>query len=99
MDAVAPNLESINLDQAELTFHSIKVDGRPVEFRVFERSVSIDLGIPLLVGQTVIVEIDYSCTPRRGLFFRGPDFRASSVASTCFHTRSIRRFQVLVSLL
>ncbi|MHB8568446.1 MAG: M1 family aminopeptidase [Nitrososphaerales archaeon] len=70
VEPISLTINYVELDQAELTFRSIKVNGKKASFVVRSRSIQIDLGFTLLPGARASIEIEYSAKPRRGLFFR-----------------------------
>ncbi|MGI0079499.1 MAG: M1 family metallopeptidase, partial [Nitrososphaerales archaeon] len=72
IEAVGSPIQAITLDAAEMSFESLKVNGAPASYSVGPKSVVIVLGLDLQAGESANVEIEYSATPRRGLYFRGP---------------------------
>lgn len=72
VEPVGSSIQRVTLDAAEMSFASIKVNGAPAPYSLEPMSVAIDLGADLSVGETASVEIEYSATPRKGLYFRGP---------------------------
>jgi aminopeptidase N len=65
-------ISSVELDSAELEVKAVRVEGEAADFEVRPKSIKILLGNELQFGQNARVEIEYSGTPRRGLYFRGP---------------------------
>jgi aminopeptidase N len=69
---VANPIRYLELDAAELVISSVRVNERRVEFETSRTTVRIDLGSELPPDSAFEVAVDYSATPRRGLYFRGP---------------------------
>ena len=69
LNAVAPIL-SIELDAAELKINSAKIDGKDAHYSTTGNKLKITSSAPL--KGSFNVEIEYSSTPRKGLYFRGP---------------------------
>ncbi|MEE9285638.1 MAG: M1 family aminopeptidase [Dehalococcoidia bacterium] len=71
---VTDGLEIIDLDALELTIHGVRLDsGEPLSFDAGDGTVRVRLPQPLAAGRRATVTIDYEGTPRRGLYFVGPD--------------------------
>ncbi|HKW04853.1 MAG TPA: M1 family metallopeptidase, partial [Nitrososphaerales archaeon] len=71
IEAVGSPISSVTLDAAELSFKSVKVNGDSVKYSLMPRSVKVELGFELRLGETATLELEYTATPRRGLYFRG----------------------------
>ncbi len=78
------NLTYVELDAAELQIESVKLcpdalqpegshDGSPLAYSYEDNKLRIDLGTPHNAGEVLTLQIDYRCTPRRGLYFNAPD--------------------------
>ncbi|MHB8567395.1 MAG: M1 family aminopeptidase [Nitrososphaerales archaeon] len=67
---IAP-VSSLDFDAAELNILSVKVDGKEASYLAPSQNL---LRVPCKVatGQTSEIEIEYSASPRKGLYFRGP---------------------------
>lgn len=71
IEAVGSPIHRVTLDAAELSFRTVKVNGDTVKYSVNARSVEIELGFDLRLGEAATLELEYTATPRRGLYFRG----------------------------
>jgi aminopeptidase N len=63
----------VTLDAVELSIARVRVRGEAATFRAGERRLVVELAAEPVPGTPFDVEIDYSATPRFGLFFLGPD--------------------------
>lgn len=77
-DAAAPRPERplgwLPLDAVELAIHAVSTAGKELPFRHDGKVLRVDLaGARLDDTGSVILDIDYSGSPRRGLYFVGPD--------------------------
>ena len=61
----------------ELNIRRVTARGRSLSFTVEPKTLSIGLDRAYSPGDTVVLAIDYSCTPKRGLYFTQPDSGAS----------------------
>jgi aminopeptidase N len=62
------------LDAVELAIHGVSSAGEALPFRHDGKVLRVDLaGVTLDATGSVILDIDYGGTPRRGLYFVGPD--------------------------
>lgn len=67
-------VERISFDAVELAVSRVDVDGKRARFDVASgASLHVHLPRALKAGETVKVRITYQATPRRGLYFVGPD--------------------------
>ncbi len=67
-------VSAITFDAAELQVSRVDVDGKRVSFDAASgQQLHVQLSKPLAAGQTAKVRITYRATPRRGLYFVGPD--------------------------
>ncbi|MGH2637765.1 MAG: M1 family metallopeptidase, partial [Rhabdochlamydiaceae bacterium] len=71
--ATANPISSIDLDVADLNIRSINVNGAEASFETWQSSVKVELGFELASDSTARLEIEYCATPKKGLYFRGPD--------------------------
>lgn len=71
--ALAPGARRIRLDAAELEIEGVAEDGAPLSYRSDGDTLDIDLGRALTAGERLTLGIDYAASPRRGLYFVGPD--------------------------
>ncbi len=68
------NISSIELDAAELSISSIKVNGKMIrDYETEPRSILIPLDFELTQGSQAEIQIEFSAHPRRGLYFRAPN--------------------------
>jgi aminopeptidase N len=65
-------ISRIELDAIDLSFKSVKVNGRNATYEVAPRSVKINLGFDLGANSAAELEIEYEASPEKGLYFRGP---------------------------
>ena len=73
LEATAPGVREVSLDAVELSIARVRVGGKPATFRAEERRLIVALATEPAPGTPFDVEVDYSATPRFGLFFLGPD--------------------------
>ena len=70
--AIGP-VSAVELDAVELDITKVTANGKPIEFRHDGKKLRALLGSPLPAGAELVLAIDYSGSPRRGLYFVGPD--------------------------
>ena len=70
---LAADTRWVVLDAVELAIAAVRVDGAPTTFAADGAKLRIDLGAPRPIGHRAVLAIDYAATPRRGLYFVGPD--------------------------
>ncbi|MHB8417694.1 MAG: M1 family aminopeptidase [Myxococcales bacterium] len=73
LEAVAPGVREAVFDAVELAVARVRVRGAEARFHLEERHLRVELPGEPLPGEPFDVAIDYSATPRFGLFFLGPD--------------------------
>ncbi len=73
LEATAGGVLEVALDAVELAIARVRVHGREAPFRREERRLIVELPVEPAAGTPFDVEVDYSATPRFGLFFLGPD--------------------------
>ena len=74
VSAVGRKISSVELDAAELSIASIKVNDKEISnYETRSRSVLIPLGFEMAAGNQTELQIEYSARPRRGLYFREPN--------------------------
>jgi aminopeptidase N len=69
-------LTHFDLDIAEMAIKSVTLASpisRPLEFETRLEKLEIELDRPYARGEPLTIEIAYSCSPRKGLFFVEPD--------------------------
>src|SRR5258706_16031156 len=72
---IVADVQSLELDAVEMDIHAVTLasSGTPLEFAYDGKKLRIDLGKKRPAGKAFVVEVKYSCHPRRGLYFIGPD--------------------------
>jgi aminopeptidase N len=66
--------DSLIFDAEEMTIHTVFLrSGARLPFTQNLRTVSIVLDRPYTLRDTITVSVEYSCTPRKGLYFVQPD--------------------------
>ncbi|MFI5184957.1 MAG: hypothetical protein ACHQNV_11195, partial [Vicinamibacteria bacterium] len=71
---------SFDLDADEMRILAVtSSDGRPVPFEVRPPRLRISVATTHRAGEDFTVVIDYTSTPRRGVYFAGPDARRPRV--------------------
>ena len=72
--AINDGLKSVELDAVELRISGVtSATGAALEHSQEEGKLLVKLGAPLNSGEESTINIAYSCTPRRGLYFNAPD--------------------------
>lgn len=66
-----PNVDSIFLDGILMSVKSVTLNGQPVRYHADSSGISIIPSQPLEWGSEDSMTIEYSATPRRGLYFIG----------------------------
>jgi aminopeptidase N len=67
-------LSWLPLDAVELEIHAVASAGRALPFRHDGKVLRVDVaGVPLDPRGHIVLDIDYGASPRRGLYFVGPD--------------------------
>ena len=70
--ALAPTTFVV-LDAVELTIDEVTANGKPAPFRHDGKKLRIELGKQLEPASELVLAIGYHGSPRRGLYFTGPD--------------------------
>ncbi|WP_443035172.1 M1 family metallopeptidase [Streptomyces sp. BE20] len=60
-------LRSLELDALGLTVHTVRVDGRPAEFRTHDEKLTVVPALPVRRGAALRVEVAYTADPRAAL--------------------------------
>jgi aminopeptidase N len=67
---LAAEIDSLVLDAAAMDIRGVRLaGGRPLEFHETSPWLSIRLDRTYAFGETLSVSVDYSCSPRKGLYF------------------------------
>jgi aminopeptidase N len=66
-------VKEMRFDAVDLEVSKVTVDGKAATFRNDGRVLTVALGRATRPAQVLTVDIAYGCTPRRGLYFVGPD--------------------------
>jgi aminopeptidase N len=64
---------AVELDAVELEISKVTANGKPAKFRHDGKKLRVELDGELAPGSELVLAIDYAGTPRRGLYFVGPD--------------------------
>ena len=71
---IAPDQKSLRLDQNEIQFRTVQINGAAAEFVVTDRALTIQLPKAFAPGETLEFSAEYAVhNPRRGIYFTGPD--------------------------
>ncbi len=67
-------VSSITFDAVEMIINNVTLNGRKkLSFSQTFDKLSVNLGKEFQEGERFSVDVDYSCMPRRGMFFNSPD--------------------------
>jgi aminopeptidase N len=70
---IVDDLRWVRLDAVELDISSVSADGSSLDYTHDGKVLRIDLGRTPSVDESIVIDVDYSASPRRGLYFVGPD--------------------------
>jgi aminopeptidase N len=73
LTAILDDLDRLEFDAAELNVTSVRVGSEPASYESRDGKIFVTLPHALKAGTEIEVALDYSGTPRRGLYFVGPD--------------------------
>lgn len=73
LKALRPGVKRVKLDAVEMDVSEVRLDGEAVEFRHDGEKLTVLCGKALREGRPAELSVDYTCTPRRGFYFLGPD--------------------------
>jgi aminopeptidase N len=79
-----PDLTSVTLDALEMRIEEARVDGAPAPFHYDGERLRVTLPRPYGQGAELSVAVRYHATPRRGLYFLGPDAAHPDRAPQCW---------------
>jgi aminopeptidase N len=68
-----PGLRTVDLDAEQLAIRRVTLGTRSLDFSVLPTKLRVSLDRPYGRSDTLTLAIDYTCTPKRGLYFIGPD--------------------------
>ncbi|HXT96768.1 MAG TPA: M1 family aminopeptidase [Polyangia bacterium] len=77
-------LGAVSFDAVDLDVESVTVEGRPAGFDNDGQKLRVALDAPPAEGTPFEVAVRYSCRPRRGLYFVGPDAAHPDRAAQCW---------------
>ncbi len=67
-------MTSVEFDAVELQVASVKLaDGTPLTYSTEDGKLRVELGSSYQADSELCLQVQYQCTPRRGLYFNGPD--------------------------
>lgn len=67
------DFERLTFDAVELDVRQVTIDDKKASFDASGAQLHVYAPKPLKAGSTITVRIEYAATPRRGLYFVGPD--------------------------
>lgn len=70
---IADGLRHVTLDAVDMTIEGVKWHGDALDFSHDGEKLRIDLGRTAEAGEVIVLDVSYHGTPRRGLYFIGPD--------------------------
>ncbi|MBI2965593.1 MAG: HEAT repeat domain-containing protein [Chloroflexi bacterium] len=73
LQPVTDDARRVELDCEDTVVNSVSVDGRPAEYALTDRQLIVEFPKPPKSRTQVVVKVDYVATPRRGIYFTGPD--------------------------
>ncbi|MGA9118850.1 MAG: M1 family metallopeptidase [Bacteroidota bacterium] len=68
-----PQLRTVDLDAEQLKIDRVTLDGKAQQFSVLPKELQVSLDKPYRRNDSLTLVIDYTCTPKHGLYFIGPD--------------------------
>jgi len=79
------NLSVFELDAVEMAIDEVRLDGQPAPAVDYDgEKLRVRLPRPISSGTEVKVAVRYRCSPRRGLYFIGPDATHPDRAPQCW---------------
>jgi aminopeptidase N len=66
-------VSAVDFDAVELDIKSVRLGKTNLKFSQSYGKLTVNLGKEVKEGERFTVDIEYSCTPRRGIFFNYPD--------------------------
>ena len=70
---IAPGTRAVELDAVELSIEKVTANGKPARHRHDGKRLHVELADALAAGAELTIAVEYRGTPRRGLYFIGPD--------------------------
>ena len=67
------DLSTVELDAEQLDIHAVSCAGKSLTWTASPKTISIHLDHPYSWRDSLTVSIEYSCTPKKGLYFVQPD--------------------------
>jgi aminopeptidase N len=78
-------LAAVTLNAVDMQIDAVMVDGRPAEATDYDgEQLRVELDRPIGRGEQFTISVSYSCSPRRGLYFIGPDEQYPDRALECW---------------
>lgn len=68
-----PALRTVTVDAESMKVSAVTLSGKPLQYTVGPSSITVSLDKAYSPHDTLAVDIAYSCTPRKGLYFIQPD--------------------------
>lgn len=73
LEVVGGEPRRVELDCEDTVVNSVELDGRAVEYTLTDKQLIVEFPAVLKAGIPFVVSVDYVATPRRGIYFTGPD--------------------------
>ncbi len=71
--AINDGTEFLELDACEMAIAEVSVDGKPADWNHDGAKLAVRFGKALTPDKPIEIAVSYSATPRRGVYFVGPD--------------------------
>ncbi|HEY0710776.1 MAG TPA: M1 family metallopeptidase, partial [Polyangia bacterium] len=78
------DVRAVTLDAVEMSIAEVTVDGKKTKFVYDGERLRVELDKPRGRGDALVVTVAYACSPRRGLYFLGPDPHAPERPLQCW---------------
>jgi aminopeptidase N len=78
------DVRTVTLDAVEMTITEVTVDGKKTRFLYDGEKLRIEFDSAHARGDALVVTVAYKCSPRRGLYFLGPDPHAPTRPLQCW---------------
>jgi aminopeptidase N len=84
MTARRDQVTAVNLHAVDMQIEGVTLDGEAVASDYDGERLRVELGRPVGRGERFILAVSYRCSPRRGLYFVGPDEQHPDRALQCW---------------